>query len=157
MARMAIFEWDTKEYTAGERGNDWYWALGIVAAAAAVASILFGNILLAFVILAGAGAIGLQVARAPRVHRFAIFEDGLAIDDRLYLFSEMLDFSILEYVDPELPPALSIKTKHVLSPHLLIPIVGHDPMRIYEYLNLHVPDGFHETSILDRFIDAFGL
>lgn len=157
MARVAVFEWDAKEYEFGEKNADWYWALGIVAAAAALAAILFGNVLLALVIATGAGALGLQVARRPRVHRFTIFEDGIAIDDRLYRFADMLHFSVLEYVDPKLPPALSIKTKHFLSPHLLIPIVGHDPLAVYDYLNLHVPDGFHEESILDRLIERAGL
>lgn len=157
MARTVVFQWEGREYEFGERGADWYWALGIIATAAAVASILFGNILLALVIAAGAAATALRTARHPRVHRFSVLEDGLAIDDTLYVYEDMLHFSVLEYLDPALPPALSIKTRHILSPHILIPIVGHDPIAIYSYLSQHVPEGNHEHSILDRFIEFLRL
>ena len=153
MARAVIFAWEGREYEFGEKGADWYWALGIIATAAVIASILFNNILLALVIATGAGAIAIRAAKHPRIHRFTIFEDGIAIDDTLYPFVSMLHFSVLEYMDPVLPPALSIKTKHVLSPHILIPIVGHDPLTVYDYVSLHVPDGNHEHSVLDRFIE----
>ena len=157
MARTVIFEWEGKEYEFSEKTADWYWALGIVATAAVIASILFNNILLALVIATGAGAIGLQAAKHSRVHRFAIYEDGIAIDDNLYIYEDMLHFSVLEYLDPAFPPALSVKTKHVLSPHLLIPIVGHDPMEVYAYVLQHVPEGNHENSIVDRFLDYLRL
>lgn len=157
MARAVIFEWEGREYEFGEKGADWYWALGIIATAAVVASVLFNNILLALVIAAGAGAVAIRAARHPRIHRFTIYEDGVAIDDTLYLFADMLHFSVLEYLDPSLPPALSMKTRHILSPHLLIPIVGHDPLKVYAYVNQHVPEGSHEHSVLDRFIESLRL
>ena len=150
MARQPLFAWDGSEYSFDERGTDWYWALGILAAAAIATSVLFGNVLLALVIFAGAGTVGLQAAKRSRTHRFSIFEDGLAIDDRLYLYDDMRDFAILEFIDETQPPALSIKTNHVLAPHLLIPIHDYDPEVIYEYINLHIPEGTHVETILDR-------
>src|SRR3712207_5338395 len=117
MARP-LFEWYGKQYSFEEHGSDWFWALGIVAAAAALTSILFGNILLALVIVAGAGAIAIQAKQQRRDHHFAVYEEGIAIDGNLYLYEDMRDFSVLEFVDPEQPPALSIKTNHILAPHL---------------------------------------
>jgi len=157
MARTAVFQWEGKEYDFGEKNADWYWALGILATAAIVASVLFNNILLALVIAAGAGSIAIQAAKRVRVHRFTVFEEGIAINDDLFLFEDMLHFSVLEYLDPEFPPALSVKTRHILSPHLLIPIVGHDPLLIYTYVSQHVPEGNHEHSFLDRFIEFLRL
>lgn len=150
MASMPIFEWDGKEYEFEERGSDWYWALGIISAAAILTSILFGNILLALVILAGAITVGLQAAKAHHDHHFAIYEDGLAIDDDLYLYEDMRDFAVLEYLDETLPPALSIKTNHILAPHLLIPIHDYDPVEVYEYISQHLPEGMHEETLIER-------
>ena len=62
----------------------------------------------------------------------------------------MRDFAILEFIDPEQPPALSIKTNHVLAPHIWIPINDHDPVDIYEYISNHLPEGMHEETLLDR-------
>mgnify|MGYP007026541586 FL=1 len=157
MQRVPLFAWEGREYQFEEKSADWYWALGIIATASAVASILFGNILLALVIIAAAGAIAVAAAKHPRIHRFAIYEDGVAIDDHLYVYAEMLHFSVLEYADETLPPSLSIKTKHLLAPHLLIPIIGHDPVEIYEYIALHLPEGRHDESVMDHLVELFRL
>lgn len=157
MPRDPLFAWEGQEYLFEEHGADWYWALGIITAAAMLAAILFSNILLALVILAAAGTIGVQAAKHRRTHRFSVYENGVAIDDNLYLYQDMRDFAILEYIDPTLPPALSIKTNHILAPHLLIPINDYDPDDIYEYISNHLPQGMHEENLLDRFTSLLRL
>ena len=152
MARTPLFQWEGREYAFEERGPDWYWALGIVSAAAALTSVLFGNYLLALVIVAGAVTVGLQAAKHRKTHIFSVFDDGIAIDDNLYLYEDMRDFAILEFIDPTQPPALSIKTNHVLSPHLMIPIHDHDPLDVYEYISRHLPEGEHHETLLDRLV-----
>jgi hypothetical protein len=153
MPRPPLYEWEGSEYAFEEKGADWYWAVGIIAIAAIIACILFGNIILALLVAAAAIAIALQAAKHPRTHRFSIYDRGLAIDDRLYLFEDMLSFSVLEYVDESLPPSLSVKTKHFLAPHLLIPIVGYDPVEIYAFFLGHVDEGRHDESLFDHLID----
>lgn len=150
MPRDPLFTWEGQEYAFEDHGPDWYWALGIITVALFLTAILFSNILLALVILAGGATLGLQAAKHRRTHRFAIYEDGIAVDDSLYLYKDMRDFGILEYVDPTLPPALSIKTNHILAPHLLIPIHDYDPEEIYYYISEHLPEGEHEETLTDR-------
>lgn len=150
MPREPLFAWNGSEYSFEEHGADWYWALGIITVAAMLAAILFSNILLALVILAAAATIGLQAAKHKRVHHFSVYDNGVAIDGNLYLYKDMRDFAILEYVDPSLPPALSIKTNHILAPHLLIPINDYDAVDIYDYISNHLPEGMHEETLLDR-------
>ena len=157
MARQPIFEWHGKEYASEEKGADWYWALGIITVAIIVACILFNNLLLALVVLAGAITTSLQVAKRPRIHRFTITERGIGIDTHFYEFEDMLHFSVLEYMDESLPPALSIKTKHLLAPHLLIPIVGYEPLDVYDYIAAHLPEGKHDESAMDRLIEMMQL
>lgn len=157
MAHTPLFAWEGREYQFEEKSADWYWALGIIATAAAIACILFGNFLLALVILAAAVTLALTASKGSRTHRFAIYEDGIAIDAHYYEFQNMLHFSVLEYADETLPPSLSIKTKHFLAPHLLIPIIGYDPVEIYEYMLNHLEDGRHEESPMDRIVELFRL
>ncbi|MBA3789197.1 hypothetical protein H0X32_02260 [Patescibacteria group bacterium] len=153
MPRPPIFEWHGKEYTSEEKGADWYWALGIIAVALIIVCVLFNNLLLALVVAAAAIAIALQAAKRPRIHRFAIMENGIIIDTRLYPYENMLHFSVFEYIDETIPPALSIKTNHVLSSHLLIPIIGYDPIEVYDYISFHLPEGKHDESPIDRLIE----
>src|SRR3989344_5883253 len=144
MASGTPFEWHGREYDFQEKSADWYWALGIIATAAIVASILFGNILLAIVIVAGAISLALASAKRPKVHRFALTEEGLVIDRDLFPYDIMLSFSVLEYLDSNLPPSLSIKTTSILSPHLLIPLNDVDADAAYEFVACHVTHEPHE-------------
>ena len=153
MPRPVHFEWEGMEYAFEEKGADWYWALGIIAVAGILACILFNNFILALVIAAGAVALGLQAARPPQMRHFEITDSGLVVDDKLYPYEDMLHFSVLEYADPSLPPSLSIKTKRMLSPHILVPIIGHDPVEIYDLFIQLVPEGKHDESVMDRLID----
>lgn len=157
MPRGPLYEWYGTEYASQEKSADWFWALGIVSLAAILACILFNNFLLALVILAGSGALAAQAARRSREHHFSITEQGVTIDNALYPYESMVDFSILEYLDETLPPALSIKTNHILAPHLLIPINGPDPVEVYEYVLNHVPEGEHKHSFMDHLMHLLRL
>ena len=157
MAREPLWQWNGHEYPFEEKGPDWYWALGIIAVAAIIASLLFSNIILALVILAGAGTLALQAAKHPREHFFAITDSGVQIDRNLYRYEDMLSFSVLEYADETLPPSLSIKTKNFLSPHILIPIIGHDPVEVYDFFQSHIPEGKHDESFFDRIVEMLRL
>lgn len=157
MNRTPLFAWEGREYRFEEKESDWYWALGIIATAVAIACILFGNFLLALVVVAATVATALAANQPPRMHRFAIFDDGIAVDHEFYAFENVLHFSVLEYADETLPPSLSLKTRHLFSPHLVIPIVGHNPIDIYEYLSLHLDDGHHDESPMDRIVEIFRL
>ena len=157
MARAVFFEWEAEGYVFDEKGSDWYWALGIIAIAAAIASVLFGNVILALLIVAAAGSLALSTLKRPRVHRFQITDEGVQIDENLYEYDSIVSFSVLEYIDPNQPPALSLRTHKLLAPHLLIPIVGHDPLEIYEFFADHVEEGKHDESFVDRIIELLRL
>jgi hypothetical protein len=157
MPRGVIWHWQGSEYVFEEKGADWYWALGIIATAAVIACILFSNFILALVVTAGAVALGLEAARRPRDHYFAITDRGVVIDQNLYPYEGMISFSVLEYADETLPPSLSIKTKNLLAPHILIPIVDHDPVAIYEFFGTMLPEGKHHESVFDHLIHLLRL
>ena len=157
MARAPLFEWEGHEYSFEEKGADWYWALGIITLATVVACILFNNVILALVVVAASGTLALQAAKQPREHYFAITHRGVVIDKNLYPYEDMLSFSVLEYADETMPPSLSIKTKNFLASHLLIPIVGHDPVEIYDFFHAHIPEGRHEESFFDHVIEMLKL
>ncbi len=157
MARTVFYQWEAEEYSFEQKGSDWYWAVGVIAVGGMIASILFGNIILALVILAGAGTLALQAARSLRTHRFSVTDAGVMVDEHLYHYDEMLHFCVLEYVDPTWPPALSIKTRRLLAPHLLIPIKGPDPMELYRFFANRVEEGKHDESFFDRMVELFRL
>jgi hypothetical protein len=154
MART-VFEWHAKEYEFEEKSADWYWALGILATALAIVCVLFGNVLLGLVIVAAAAAVALQAAKHPRIHRFVLDDRGLAIDDAFYPYDSMTAYALIEYLEGNLPPALSVKTTSIFTPHLLIPLTGVNADAMHEYLLQHVPHEPHELPFSYRVAALF--
>jgi hypothetical protein len=148
MSSSAIFEWEGREYDPNPKSADWYWALGIIAVAGAIASILFGNYLLAILIVIATVTIALHGAKHPPVHRFRVVERGLVIGEELYSFDNMISFSVLEDIEGELP-LLSIKNESWLSPHLMIPLEGVDADAVYGHFLHHVDESRHDHTFAD--------
>ena len=149
MARDAIAEWEGRENDHNPKSADWYWALGIIAVAGGVASILFGNYLLAALIVIAAVALALHAAKEPPVHRFRLVEQGIVIGEELHPFERMISFTVLEDIEDEFPPMLSIKTESWLSPHLVIPLAGVNADAVYAYFLKHVDEDEHKHTFAD--------
>ena len=149
MARTALFEWEGREYDHNPKHADWYWSLGIVAAACAIASLLFGNYLLAVLIVAAAGALALHASKVPPLHRFKLAEDGIVIGEEFHPFERMESFSVLEDVEGEFPPMLSIRTGSWFSPHLIIPLSGVNADDVYAHFLQRVDEAEHRHTVAD--------
>jgi hypothetical protein len=149
MSRTSILEWEGREYDHNPKSADWYWALGIIATATAIASVIFANYLFAVLIVVAAAAIALHAAKIPPVHRFRLVDNGIYIGDDLHPFKQMISFSVLEDIEGEFPPMISIKTKNWHSPHLIIPLEGVDADVIYAYFLHHVEEAEHPPTFVD--------
>lgn len=149
MPRAALFEWEGKEYERLERTPDWYWALGIFGIAAATASALFGNYLFSVVIVLAAVAVAIHAAKEPPIHRFRVLEDGLMIGEEFYAFNRMVSFCVLEDIEGEFPPLLSIHTEYWLAPHLRVPLADVDADGVYAHFLSHVDESAHHPIFAD--------
>lgn len=149
MAYATIVEWEGHEYDHNPKSADWYWALGILAVAGAIAAILFGNYLLGLVVLVAATTIALHGTKHPTLHRFRLVEHGLIIGEEEYHFDHMTSFSVLEDIEGELPPILSIKHDSWVSPHLWVPLEGVDADVVYTYFLRHVDEDKHHHTFSD--------
>ncbi len=149
MPRTALLEWEGREYDHNPKSADWYWALGIIAVASTVASVLFANYLLAALIVIATVALALHASKQPPLHRFRLIEEGIVIGDDIHPFDRMISFSVLEDIKEEFPPMLSIKTESWLSPHLIIPLEGVDVDVIYAYFLHHVDEDEHHHTFVD--------
>ncbi len=149
MALTVLFEWEGQEYEHNPKSADWYWALGIIAVAGTIAAILFASYLIALLIVVAAATIALHGAKHPPVHRFRVVDHGLMIGDELFSYDDMLSFSVLEDIEDELPPLLSIKNNHWLTPHLMIPLEGVDVDRVYAHFLDRVDEAKHNPTMTD--------
>ncbi len=148
MQRAPFFEWEGFEYEHNPKTADWYWALGILSVAATLAALLFAQYLLAVLIIVAATSIALYATRKPPLHRFGLDDNGLYIGEEFHPFERMTSFSVLEDIEGELPPLLSIHTDLWFTPHLEIPLEDVDADGVYAHMLTHVEEKEHRPTLV---------
>jgi hypothetical protein len=86
--------WSVPEYTARTHSNDWYWGIGLVALAAIVTAIIFGNFLFGALLLIGFGSLMYFTARPPRLLSITLGSRGLRLNETLFVYSQIKAFWI---------------------------------------------------------------
>jgi hypothetical protein len=116
---MPPITWENYDHPHEEKSPEWYVLKWIIAGAAALVCIIFGNILFGILILVAAGTLSLLAARPVPMKTYTVDERGVTINTELFKYSEVLSH---EFVDRGHDHLLVVDTKHALNPHLLISI-----------------------------------
>lgn len=152
-ASPGTLRWSAYEHEHIERGSDWYWALGVIAASAALTAILFGNFLFALVIILAAVTIGLIAQKPPELHEFEISEKGIRIGQTFHPYDTVISF----WVDEELPePLLLVDTTTFMSPNLIIPVADMDPEEVRSVLRPHAEEVPMKEPLAHKILEFFG-
>ncbi len=152
---MKRISWHAPEYVFRERTPDWFWALGILAAAIAITSLLFGNILFSFIVVIGAFALALHAARKPNIVRIEIHERGIAVGRDLYPYRSLHSF----WIDDEHHEGarLVLKSERAFAPLVSLPFGAEtDIEAVKTHLKKHLKEEIHEESLTNRLIDRLG-
>jgi hypothetical protein len=155
MAEGQAISWTVGAEAPRERSVDWYWGLGVVAVAGAGVSVFFGNILLAIILVLGAGSIGFLALRGPREHIVAADERGITIDGTRYPYTNIHSFWVESDVEP---PHLFLSMKGILTPHHSFPLPNHETgMKLRELLVRFVAEEEQGPHVGDHLADIFRL
>lgn len=150
---MEPIRWTAHEYEPRNRGNDWYWALGIIAVAGAATAVIFGNILFAIVIIIGAFVLILHARKEPEVHEFEINKNGITIGDRLYPYRTLDSF----WIPDEGRPRIIIHSKRLLMPQIVIPLAeGISEDDVHAALSQYLDEEEHEESFAEHLAEWLG-
>jgi hypothetical protein len=146
--------WEAPEHTHGDKGGDWYFALGILTVAVIVASIIFGNFL--FALLAGLSGASIAVAASqpPRIIRYGVSVRGIFVENTLYPFASLRSYYINED-DPRGPQLLSVSDK-IFAPMLVIPIPEEYIDEIDDILSERLPEEFLDEPLFNKVLDLIG-
>src|SRR5512138_1931804 len=93
--------WSALEYEEKERSRDWFWALGIIVATSAIASIIFENYFFATLIVLGGTLLGFFALKKPDTVVYELNDKGLKIRDRLYPYESIKAFWVQVDFTPE--------------------------------------------------------
>src|SRR3989344_741998 len=114
MTSATPIRWSSYEHEHIERGKDWFWALGIFAAATALISFLLGNALFAILIIVAATTLGLLASSPPHLMSFELSDRGIKTGDTMHRYEEIISFWVEDH-DAD-PPILLVDTIKWLSP-----------------------------------------
>ncbi len=146
--------WSAYEHEHIERGSDWFWALGIVAACIAIVAILMHDSLFAILILLAAGIIGMLANVPPDLTEFEISERGIRVGRDLHRYDEILSFWVEDEHDA--PPLLLVDTTKFMAPNLIIPIEGVEPGAVRDFLRDHTSEVPMKEPLAHKIIEFFG-
>ncbi len=145
--------WEAYEHHHDEKHSDWFWILGIMTLASAVASILLGNTLLGVLILIAGAVIAILATREPKIISYAVTQRGIRIDDRLYPYTTLDSFYIDE--DAQFGPQLLIKSEKMFMPLLILPLPEDAQEDIEDIIAGRLPEEHIEEPFAHKLLEFF--
>ena len=150
----APISWEAHEYVHVEKTKDWYWALGLMAVAGAVAALLFNNVLFAVLILATLFALALFASRKPDLVSFTITQRGVRVDDTLYPFQALASFAVDDETG-DIPKLILVSNK-LFAPNLVIPLEGIEPDDVHDFLLDYLLESDHVEPLSHKVMVYLG-
>lgn len=150
------FIWEAHEYVFQEKTSDWYWAVGIVVVSVAVLVIIFGNLLLALLILLSGFVLALFASKKPDLVRFEVSKKGIMIDKTLYPYGTLDSFWVEDNDHLGFHSKLLIKSQKVVMPLIVIPLEGTNPEEVRDFLLDHLLEEHHSESIGKHILERLG-
>ena len=92
---MEPITWQTAEYAHKDRSIDWFWAIGLISIAGAVAAILFKNYLFGILILLSGICLALLAKKKPDMIDITLHEDSISIAGDVYQFKKIIEWNIV--------------------------------------------------------------
>jgi hypothetical protein len=147
MQHRAIVSWQADKYDFIPKANSWYWAVGIIAGAAAIAAIILADYLFAVIALLGGFSVMLLGSSPPKRHTYRLTDRGFMIGERLIPYRDMVVFAIHEGEQP----TLNIETTTLMG-IVSVPL-GNTDRRVIEMELKN--QNIEEVESLRSFINAF--
>lgn len=151
----APLTWRALEHPHVEKNIEWFWALGLIGVAGAVATLMFGNVLFALFILVAVFVLALFASRKPEEVEFSLTQRGVRIDNNLYPYQALESFGIDE-ITPNHLPKLILEQKKTLALDIVIPLENVDPNEVHDYLFTFLPEEDHEEPLSHRIMEWLG-
>ncbi|MEK7113403.1 MAG: hypothetical protein AAB873_01095 [Patescibacteria group bacterium] len=122
MENQDKISWSALEYEEKERGNDWFWALGIIVVAGATTSFIYENYFFGLFLVIGGLLLGFFATKKPDLIDYELNERGIKIKNQIFPYKEMKAFWI-QY-NGEKHPTLFIHSDRIFIPIVSIPLTG---------------------------------
>ena len=145
--------WSAPEYEHKDKGTDWYFALGIIAISASVASFLLNNILFSILILIGAITLAMYGVRKPSILNIEINDRGILVNKTLYPFNTLKAFWVEENTTP---PKLIIQSEKTFMPYLILSLENTNTDKVRIFLLEHIKEKELSEPLSQKIMEYLG-
>lgn len=119
--QINTISWSAPEYSHKERGNDWFWTIGIITIIACGIAIWLHNYVFAIFLLISGCCLIMFTLRQPQDITYTIETKGISMGKDLYSWKDIKSFNI-KNKDEELYAKLLIETTKYFLPVYTIPL-----------------------------------
>ncbi len=156
MQEQTIYQWETLEYDVRVRSSDWFWAVGIIAGALALASIFLGNILLAVLLVVGAVTLIVHHIQEPKKLDISVTDRGVHVNKEFFPYHTLDSFFIEEEIGPPLLALLS--KERMILPHVKIALPDElERKELRDYLLNYVDEEYHPATLSESILHFLGI
>ena len=148
------FFWTTYEFEWFPKTNLWYGGLASVTFLLGVVGVVARSyFFVGFVVIASL-LFFYYARRVPDLISFSINSEGIRTGKKMYPYRDLKSFWIFDRSGRR---ELSLETKSMLNPSVLIPLGDVSPGEVEEYLERIIPAEEHMEGMYDRIMRAVGL
>jgi hypothetical protein len=147
-------KWDAYEYEHKKRSPDWFWAVGIISVAIAIASVILGNIIFAILVIISAFSLSLFINRPPSALQVSVDEQGITRGNIWYPYHTLESF----WIDTDHPhKKIILRSKKLLMPLIVVPLGDDtDIEELHEHLSQLIEEEFHSLPLVERMLEYLG-
>lgn len=142
-----LIKWQAPEYRERAYARERTILAGIILAGFFIGSLIIKNYLLAVIILLVYAVIYISSVRKPLMVDFAVTTAGIKIGSRLYEYHDLNSFWI--FYEPPHHKELSLESKKVMMPFIMIPLTDVRPAELRMHLKKYLPEKKHEEALAD--------
>ncbi len=147
-------EWLALEYEEKERGNDWFWALGVIIVAGSATSFIYSNFFFGLLIIVGGILLGAFAVKKPDLVFYELNEKGLKIKSRLYPYENIKSFWVKKGGEK---PTLFIRSERAFMPIISMPIEQNLTDKIKDrMISKNIPEEEMKEHVSEKIMDSLG-
>ncbi|MFA6397941.1 MAG: hypothetical protein WDK96_03830 [Candidatus Paceibacterota bacterium] len=153
--KINTIEWSVPEYSHKERGNDWFWTIGLITIVACGIAIWLHNYVFAIFLLISGGCLIMFTMRPPLEVNYIVETKGLAMGKDMHPWKKIKSFNIKKE-DKDEYAKLLIETSKYFLPIYTIPLPKDMADEMKETLLLVLPRSEINESQSMLFMEKLG-
>ncbi|MFA5022714.1 MAG: hypothetical protein WC537_00370 [Candidatus Paceibacterota bacterium] len=151
-----ILQWTSYSRVPIERSEDWFWGLIILAFFTAIISLIFGNLLLAVIIVLAAFSLYVHERRPidPQV-LVKIDKRGVQLNNELFTYEKIRSFWVEETKEDK-SPTLILHYQRMFVPNIHVPIIGPSPEEVRQTMLKFGEEEKHQENFIENIFESLG-